>query len=453
MRHGRSALLILVSLAAARGHAATLTVGPTGDYSTVQAAVTHAVTLPGWTYVHVASGVFPERIVIPRMCCGSTGLSIKGGWNASFTTQTANPSLTVLDGGGAGRTVSLPDVSSGTVYIANLTIRGGRLRVGAGGRAEGAGLNAQISGGAGLWMQEVHVRQNTITAAKAGVADAAGAGAFVTVHDWSRFLVQKCVFEQNRMTESGGARLRSHGAGLSLQLFDGGSAVRDSRFVANVATGSEWSSGGGMEAMVRYVSGVGITVEDNLFEANMVSGLSGGSGLHLWAGDGIGATNLDAQRNRLLGNRGGRAQIVATSYNQGVVDIQDSLVVQGDRGGVQADSTGGVTRVTNLTVADNDGVGIRARTADGDVSVFNSIAFSNGGGELVLELASYAGSNLIGIDPRFVDPAGGNYQPSWSSPVIDAGDDTPPGGLSALDLDKGPRVERTGVDIGAYEVP
>jgi hypothetical protein len=37
--------------------------------------------------------------------------------------------------------------------------------------------------------------------------------------------------------------------------------------------------------------------------------------------------------------------------------------------------------------------------------------------------------------------------------VIDAGDDAPPGGLGPLDLDKGPRIERARVDIGAYEAP
>lgn len=398
--------------------------------------------------------MFPERIVVPRLCCAAAGLTISGGWNAAFTSQTADPSLTVLDGGGTGRTVSLPDLSAGTVTIKNLTIRGGRLRVGAGGRAEGAGLNAQISQGAGLWLQDVHVRLNTITAAKAGIADAGGAGAFVTVHDASRFLVQGCVFAQNRMTESADARLRSRGAGLYLQLFDGGSAIRDSEFLDNVATGSEWSSGGGLEVLVRYVSGVGVTVEDTLIERNVVSGTSGGSGLDLWAGDGIGSTNVDAQRNRLLRNLGGLAQVVATSYNQGVVAVHDSLIAQGDRGGARASSTGGVTRFTNLTVADNDGIGIRARTSDGDVSVFNSIAFTNGGENIQLELAAYGGSNLAGVDPHFIDPAGGNYQPAWwSSPAIDAGDGAPPGGLGRLDLDKGPRVERSGVDIGAYEAP
>lgn len=47
MRHVRAVFLILVSLAAARAQAATLTVGPTGTFATVQAAVTHGATLSG----------------------------------------------------------------------------------------------------------------------------------------------------------------------------------------------------------------------------------------------------------------------------------------------------------------------------------------------------------------------------------------------------------------------
>jgi hypothetical protein len=453
MRQALSAVAAMAVVTGGVARAATLTVGPTGAYPTVQAAVTHASSMAGVHYVRVARGTFAERIVVPRFCCGGS-VGISGGWNTSFTAQTADPSLTVIDGGGAGRTLSAPQLESGTLTISNLTIQRGRLRVGAGGSAAGAGINASVSGGAGLWLRDVHVRLNTITAEKTGTAEALGAGAFVLVQDWSRFLAERCVFEQNSTVESGSARLTTRGAGLNVQLFDGGSAVRDTRFVRNTASGSEFATGGGLSVLVQYVGTLGFTVEDSLFEDNTVAGSSGASGADLWTGDGIGATTLLARRNRFLGNRGGRAQVVASSTRSGRVDVADSLMAQGDRGGADAfASNGGAAHLTNLTVADNDGLGVRARSVGADVSVFNTIAFANTAGDLRLELSAYSGANLVGVDPRFVDPAAGNYRPSITSPVIDAGNATAPGGLGPLDLDKRPRVQRSTVDIGAYEVP
>lgn len=449
MRHAVPGVLLVAVLAPALGQAATLTVGPTGGYPTVQAAVTHAATLPGTNYVRIATGVYAERVVVPRLCCGGM-MSISGGWNPSFSATTADPSLTVLDGGSSGRTLSIRQLDSGTVVLTNLTIRRGRLRVPPGGLAEGAGLSAHVSSGAGLWLRDVHVRLNVITAEKAGTAEALGAGAFVQVQDWSRFLAERCVFEQNRTVESGGAQLQSRGAGLNVQLFGGGSAIRGVSFLRNTAGGSSVATGGGLEVLVQGVPGVGLTVEDSEFSANAVAGSSGASGAGIWTGDGAGAATVVVRRNRFLENRGGSAQVRATSVRAARVDVSDSLVAQGDRGGIDAFSTDGEAHLVNLTVADNDGIGIRARAVGADVSVFNSIAHANSAGDLRLESA-YAGSNLVGVDPLFADPAAGNYRPVHASPAIDAGAMTPPGGLGPRDLDRNPRVWGSSVDIGAYE--
>ena len=55
------------------------------------------------------------------------------------------------------------------------------------------------------------------------------------------------------------------------------------------------------------------------------------------------------------------------------------------------------------------------------------------------------------VDPAFVDAPGGNLRLAAASPLIDAGTDTPAGGLSDADLDGSARVQGAHVDIGAYE--
>jgi hypothetical protein len=447
--HGIACLALA---AAASGQAATITVGPGGTHATVHAAIDHAVYLGETSSVRIATGTFVEQIRVRDLRSAGLAITISGGWNSTFTARTANPSLTFLDGQTLGRTVDLPELTRGTVVIENLTIRRGRVRVWPDSVERGAGLRAVIRGGAGLWLRDVHVRENTITAANPGVSDAEGAGAFAFVDEGSRFLAERCVFERNSTVETGSARLRARGAGLFVEVVGGGSAVRDSQFIGNAAVGSEWAGGGGLETRVSDLLTVGITIEDSRFEGNVVSGQSGGSGMYLWAGNGTGSPNVQARRNQLRANRGGWAQVVATSYNQAVVEVRDSVMGHGDRGGVVATSTGGITRVTNVTAADNDGIGIRAFPGDGEISVFNSIAYSNLVDDLRLEGTARAGANLAGVNPRFIDPAGFNYRTEGPpAPAANTGDDAPPGGLGPQDVAKRPRVAGGRVDIGAHE--
>lgn len=260
------------------------------------------------------------------------------------------------------------------------------------------------------------------------------------------------MFERNSTVETGTARLRARGAGLFVEIHSGASAVRDSHFIGNAAVGSEWAGGGGLETRILNVATSAVTIEDSRFEGNFVSGQSGGSGLYLYAASGNGSINIEARRNQLRANRGGWAQVVATTSNRAVIHVRDSVIAHGDRGGVVVTSSGGVTRVTNVTAADNDRIGIWAFPGDGEITVFNSIGYSNLAGDLLLEGAAQTGANLAGVDPRFVDPAGFNYSTLGPpSPAANTGDDTPPGGLGPLDAAKRPRLAGGRVDIGAHE--
>jgi len=66
--------------------------------------------------------------------------------------------------------------------------------------------------------------------------------------------------------------------------------------------------------------------------------------------------------------------------------------------------------------------------------------------------AAPTGSGNISQYPQFVDPANGNYRLTPSSPGVNAGDNTPPGGTRPTDLNGLARIVGT-IDMGAYEVP
>ena len=61
------------------------------------------------------------------------------------------------------------------------------------------------------------------------------------------------------------------------------------------------------------------------------------------------------------------------------------------------------------------------------------------------------GGNLLGIDPLFFGPTYWDCHLRSRSPALNAGDNSPPGGLGPTDADGNPRVLGGVVDVGAYE--
>jgi hypothetical protein len=86
----------------------------------------------------------------------------------------------------------------------------------------------------------------------------------------------------------------------------------------------------------------------------------------------------------------------------------------------------------------------------GDFANFNfakiEVTYSN------LQLVEWQpGVGNIGADPKFVNPAGGDYRLQSSSPCLNTGTASVPG-LPATDLDGGPRILGSAPDMGAYEL-
>jgi hypothetical protein len=431
---------------------------PSSAYPTVQSALTAAAVLPGTHEVKLRAGTFHERVTVPAGCCAGQ-VRVSGGWDASFTSVAVDFRLTRLEGGGGGRVVSIPDLDSGLLIVENLTIQGGRLPARAPDVAFGAGAAAFVNSSGRLAWRGVRFRANTIVGDRPDPAEAQGAGALVLLEDAGRLLVEGCLFDKNAIFETGGARLAAQGAGLNLQVFGGDATVRGTTFRHNAASGSVFGRGGGLDALVEDVGGVGLTLEDSEFDGNRVesaaSGSRVGSGAVLWtAGSGGEGPTLVARRNRFLDNLGGRTQAHVVAARGARVDLSDSLVARGDRGGLHVFADDSTAHVTNLTVADQAGTGIEtAQAGTGALSIFNTIAFGNAGGDLAVTggAAPDLGSNLIGIDPLFGGPPFGEYCLSSGTPALNAGDDAPPGGLGPRELYGRPRVWLGRVDIGACE--
>jgi len=186
---------------------------------------------------------------------------------------------------------------------------------------------------------------------------------------------------------------------------------------------------------------------------------SGGPGytLRLW---GVGAATSGAEvalQNSLL----------ARNYNQGF-SLASAL----------SSGNGGRIVLTGSTIAANSvDVGAAAlvlqtfsAVSDLEFVVANDIAWHNGtpGAYLDLDVSNapqppavtctlagaIAGAiqpttTNLAVDPRFLDPSGGNFRLDVGSPALDAGGDQP--AMPALDLDGHPRVAGAAVDLGAYE--
>jgi parallel beta-helix repeat protein len=111
--------------------------------------------------------------------------------------------------------------------------------------------------------------------------------------------------------------------------------------------------------------------------------------------------------------------------------------------GIDVGTTGTNVKVYNNTFY-NNGLDIQALSG-GSGYIQNNIAYPRG----ISIVGGYVTSNNLTTDPRFVNPAAGDFNLQLSSPAIDKG---VPLSQVKLDIRNYPRPRRLGQDIGAYEV-
>ncbi|HKZ54032.1 MAG TPA: right-handed parallel beta-helix repeat-containing protein [Anaerolineales bacterium] len=108
--------------------------------------------------------------------------------------------------------------------------------------------------------------------------------------------------------------------------------------------------------------------------------------------------------------------------------------------------------VVNNTAYNNRGPGSESPgiwvTENKNSTVRNNASYQNAGGDYYIGPGNTQDHNLFGVDPKFANPAQGDFHLTASSPAIDVGSpqDTP-----STDLEGVRRPQGAGYDIGAYE--
>lgn len=430
-------LMLLALASAAQG--AVLTAGPGGTYSSIQDALDTAVSLPGDDEIRVRFGVYPENLFVDLAGSGDL-IEMSGGWDASFTTA-SDARTTVIDGGGLGKVFEIQTEGADRFVLHGMELANGEDMLRA-----GVALFARDSSSVELF--NLTIRDNLAVADRTSAA-----GLFAVLSGSADLELRDCDLLENTVTSTG--TVDGRGGGLTVELNDSAIArIIDNRIRDNVVTVAGSGSGLGAGAdIIQFAGGTSIDLTGNEIRGNRIDASSvTGTGLM------ISGTNWIARRNLIANNiddsaNGFGAQLAVSTFS-GEATLSDTLVVDGNARGVQLNANNGAAlRATNLTISGHfTERGLLASTSSGgQLSVYNSISVNNGV-NAQLDPSVDEGSNLFSNDPGlFIDPLIGDYRLAPGSAAINAGDNTPPGGLGPLDLAGRTRVFGPAVDIGAYE--
>jgi len=144
-------------------------------------------------------------------------------------------------------------------------------------------------------------------------------------------------------------------------------------------------------------------------------------------------------------------------YGDGIVDwggshniIRNNVVYENRLAGITVHAQNDV--VYNNTVFGNRGSGSESPgiwvTENKNSIVRNNLSYGNKGGEARVGPGNTQDHNLFGVDPKFANPAQGDFHLTASSPAIDVGS---PQDAPSTDLEGVRRPQGAGYDIGAYE--
>jgi len=268
----------------------------------------------------------------------------------------------------------------------------------------------------------------------------------------------------------------------SLTALDGHQAVRpltiDTSFVFEqnlpaqiiVVRGLTFENGLGDRAGGLKVSDAGpiypgtILIERNIFRDNVGTAYQqdNSAGALLAATDGpdfSGNAFLVVRGNLFTGNRapdGSAAQLFSNNsinvVNNTISGNQSFDLELAKRTAFATFTLSTLTYSNNLFWANNpDGLdGSFDIRADNPFSANRPASLFNNDLQAVTGTAGVDSGNRS-VEPDFADAAAGNLRLAATSALIDAGTDTPAGGLADADLDGAPRTQGAHVDIGAFE--
>jgi len=367
-------------------------------FTSIQPAV-NSIPVGYAATVRVAQGTYAENVVVNT----SKQVVLQGGWNASFSTRSGDPTLTTITSPSYGITAA----RAGAGQTISLTVSGFRLTgAGSGGYDIGGGVSASATGGG---VVTVNVDNCLITGN--GGSNAHGAGVGATANGTGSVVN----LNVNRTRIVGNAVTFYYGGAMFLGA-DTGGAINAQLTNTLIANNSAMYGGGiyiataGMPCCSTLLSpgAVNLTSLNSTISNNLAwqySYYGGGTGGGLMVDGSVGAVSLDFRNSIVYGN------------NATDVTTRD----------IYLDRMAGGTMNLNATYSD---IGV----------VFN---------EATDPAAVTLGAGTISADPVFVGAAGGDYRPSANSPAVDSGTAS---GAPAIDLDGNVRPIGSGIDMGAYEI-
>lgn len=433
-----AALIFVITLTAAEAGVTVLEVGPHGTYSRIQDAI-DAVVSGGDTEIRVeGASTYVENLQITS-AFSAGNLALLGGWDMNFTDRVFHPQDTIIDGNQADRVLDI-DTDGGALVVDGFTLTNGLAA------SVGGGVLVDSSGDAFVTLDNVRIIGNTVT----GAGGTQGGGLAVELLGSQHFELLSCRIKDNlAMSTGGGATV---GGGLTIRLVGSSSfLIQDCEIDHNTTESTGQVNGAGISVEVTD-SSQGELLDNSIVENTANSTDVWAIGGYLRTSD-SGTLNVERTVFGLSTATGDTAPQLRTLHSQGSsLRISDSIVGLGDHDGLYVDAADTSTvNLVNLTVVDNaeDGIEMNLFGA-ATMTLYNTISFGN----LVDLRTSGAvdlGSNLIGIDPRFVNPAVFDFHLRLDSPAENAGDNSPPGDLGLFDFDGNPRTKDGTVDIGAYE--
>lgn len=360
--------------------------------------------------------------------------------NSSLTLE----NFTVINGFVAGQ---------GGVVLAedsDLTLR--RMAVKFSGAIDGGGVAFVSHGGKTLDVAETTFDQNSVQAGQS-----AGGGLYINLQAGGTVRIVASSFLSNEILSVSGSFARS-GGGLSLESFAPANVeLRHLDFFGNSITAPSSSIGAGARILLGNQATGSVLLEDLDFENNSFGTFAGSNsdvGLSLSADDGV----VIARRIRLVQNHGGtsRSQGSISVSGAGQATVSDVLAANGEGWGLFLSTSGTANLLAgNVTVAGNADDGLQLAENAGTLRVENSIAFGNAtssGSNLHVfnGTPDISAENLVGVDPQFVNAAGGDFRLGPTSVAANAGNQAFLS-VGPFDLAHGDRIVGIQLDLGALE--